>query len=64
MTSFKLFKQLVFKTPSVYPWSNVIGEAEEISGKGLRKIKIVLAFRVELQALSRVLPDYFSFGWS
>lgn len=64
MASFKSVKQLVFKTPSVYPWGNVTGEAEEISGKGLRKIKIVLAFRVEIQALSRMLPDYFSFGRS
>lgn len=28
---------------SVYPWSNFIGKANEVSGKGLRKIKIVLA---------------------
>lgn len=64
MTSLNLFRQLVFKTPSVYPRSNAIGEADEVPGKGLRKIKIVLASRVEIQALSRVLPGYFFFGQS
>lgn len=28
---------------SVYPWSNFIGKADEVLGKGLRKIKIALA---------------------
>lgn len=28
---------------SVYPWSNFTGKADEVSGKGLRQIKIALA---------------------
>lgn len=64
VTSLKLFKPLVFKTPSVYPRSSMLRETDEVSGKGLRKIKIVLAFGVEIQAPSRVLPDSFSFGRS
>lgn len=48
---------------TVYPWSNGIGKADEVSGKGVRKIKNSLGSRMEMQqALSRVLPDNFSFG--
>lgn len=43
MWPLQLLQQLGLETPSVHPWTHVTGKADEVSGKGLRKIKIVLA---------------------